>query len=146
MYRSTKPMSVGASRSATTTPMETFLSVPAAVLKAHRLKDTSTFGKQNVFLKLTAGSNSKTSDVHKGMSARQPGRGQRLKGDQEGSCPVCHQQHAHQHEHSSKSWQSLGFPEQQQQHALPSFLSLPSKYGCRIADQWMQMLDLTVPR
>lgn len=37
-----------------------------AVLKAHRLKDTSTFGKQNIYLKLTAGSNTRTSSVHQG--------------------------------------------------------------------------------
>eukprot|EP00878_Enallax_costatus_P044680 GHUV01053387.1.p1 GENE.GHUV01053387.1~~GHUV01053387.1.p1 ORF type:complete len:140 (-),score=27.75 GHUV01053387.1:28-447(-) len=36
-----------------------------AVLKAHRLKDTSTFGKQDIYLRLTAGSAVKTSDVIK---------------------------------------------------------------------------------
>ena len=36
------------------------------MLKAHRLKDTATFGKQDLYLKLTAGSNSQKSDVHKG--------------------------------------------------------------------------------
>lgn len=38
-----------------------------AVLKAHRLKDTSTFGKQDLYLALTAGPNQKKSDVHKGV-------------------------------------------------------------------------------
>lgn len=47
----------------------------AAVLKAYRLKDTSTLGKQNIYLNLTAGPNSTTSDVHNGgvHTAGQPG-------------------------------------------------------------------------
>jgi hypothetical protein len=38
----------------------------AAVLKAYRLKDTGTLGKQNIYLKLTAGANNTTSEVHNG--------------------------------------------------------------------------------
>jgi hypothetical protein len=36
------------------------------VLKAHRLKDTSLVGKQDVFLRLRAGDQVKETDVHKG--------------------------------------------------------------------------------
>jgi hypothetical protein len=41
------------------------------VLKAHRLKDTSTIGKQDIFLKLTAGPNVRESDLHKGVCRAQ---------------------------------------------------------------------------
>lgn len=51
-------------------PPPSSLPPPHAVLKAHRLKDTSTFGKQDLYLKLTAGPNQKTSDVHKGVCMR----------------------------------------------------------------------------
>lgn len=43
--------------------------VLTAVLKAHRLKNTATFGKQKLYLRLAAGAVVKTSDVHEGEVA-----------------------------------------------------------------------------